>query len=299
MGSSHELEIHVISTNFSSGAKEENCANDRLAEEHRHFLEASTTLEEYLSSSTSIAPKEYQAIVKRFDRYSLKILDIGVGRGESALYLSSCGHNVYALEPSEGFCQLIATAAAKFGKAVKVIRGVSEDIDKLNESNFDVAFFNASLHHCDDPVTALRHCYKLLKPGGKVFLSAELHIRPWVSKRKWYWRLQENPLALGHYGGNEHAYYNWEYLSMLRQAGFRDVFTFPLATASDPLFRLERILAQRNTVGPLYSERDIAARAVYYVLTAKLVRFKPLYHALVILSLVPSQFCGTKSGERL
>jgi len=283
--------IRTISTAFTEGVRDENFVNDRFADQARSILDSAATLEEYWSDSHSIAFQEYSPIADSLGCKPLKILDIGVGRGESALYLASRGFNVWALEPSEGFCRLICEAAQKFGLSLTVLRGVAEDIDKAGESGFDAAFFNASLHHCDNPMNALAHCYRALVPGGRLFLSAEPHLRPWITKRRWYGTLQENPEALGHYGGNEHVYYNWEYLSMLRRAGFQDVHAFPLASASDPLFRLRRILSDG---APAYTDIQVSARAVYYTLTARFLRHGLLFQTIARLSLVPSQFRACK-----
>jgi SAM-dependent methyltransferase len=281
----------VISGALSQGVQAENVANRKLAQEHRALLDASSSLQAYLSAGPSLAPKEYEPIVRRY-RPSRRILDIGAGRGESSLYLASLGHQVFAVEPSEDFCALIESASRKFNTPLTVLRGVAEDLDKLRVRDFDLVFYNASLHHCDEPVKALRHCYNLLKAGADIILSAELHIRPWTTKRSWYMRLEREPEALGHYGGNEHAYYNWEYLSMLRQAGFAKAETFPLATASDPQFRLGRIL--RGKGGPNYTDAQIAARAVVYALTAKLVKSPLLFGMISRCSLVPCQFRAFK-----
>ena len=282
----------VISDALSQGAQAENVANRRLAQEHRAHLDACSSLQAYLSTGPSLAPKEYEPIMRRYARSGRKILDIGAGRGESSLYLANLGHQVFALEPSEDFCALMESASCKFNTPLTVLRGVAEDLDKLRDRDFDLVFYNSSLHHCDEPVKALRNCYDLMKAGAAIILSAELHIRPWINKRRWHMRLEHEPEAMGHYGGNEHAYYNWEYLSMLRQAGFAEEETFPLATASDPQFRLGRILRGRG--GPDYTDAQIAARAVVYALTAKLVKSPLLFRMISRCSLLPCQFRATK-----
>jgi len=282
----------VISDALSEGVQAENVANRKLAQEHRAVLDACSLLQAYLSTGPSLAPKEYEPIIRKYGCSSRKILDIGAGRGESSLYLASLGHQVFALEPSEDFCVLMESASRKYNTPLTVLRGVAEDLDKLGDRDFDLVFYNASLHHCDEPVKALRHCYDLMKAGATIILSAELHIRPWTSKRRWKLRLENEPGAMGHYGGNEHAYYNWEYLSMLRQAGFAEADTFPLATASDPQFRLGRILRGRG--GPGYTDAQIAARAVVYTLTAKLVKSPLLFRVISRCSLLPCQFRAIK-----
>ncbi|MBY0499347.1 MAG: class I SAM-dependent methyltransferase [Nitrosomonas sp.] len=171
----------------TAGVIAERLAIQPLAEEHEKVLSGCANVDDYLSKSD--APKEYKRLLSLLPESPLKILDIGCGRGESSLFLSSVGHQVFAVEPSEDFCRLIENAASKFGLPVTVCNGVAEDLDRLGETGFDAVFFNSSLHHCDDPNTALRHSYSALRPGGFILLVSELFIRPWVSKTRWYRRL--------------------------------------------------------------------------------------------------------------
>ena len=86
-------------------------------------------------------------------------------------------------------------------------------------------FFNASLHHCDDPIRALSHCYESLNKGGVLFLVNENFIRPWMTKARFYHLMETRPEAMGNYGGNEHTFYNWEYIQMLRKSKFNNFGT--------------------------------------------------------------------------
>ncbi|HBG04316.1 MAG TPA: hypothetical protein DDY22_01885 [Geobacter sp.] len=45
----------------------------------------------------------------------------------------------------------------------------------LSEQQFDYILFNSSLHHCDDPVKALRAAFRLLKPGGEITCIRPAH----------------------------------------------------------------------------------------------------------------------------
>ena len=98
-----------------------------------------------------------------------------------------------------------------------------------------------TLHHCDDPMKSLRNAFHALKPAGKIFLCSELQLHPWVRKDSWYRRLETNPVEMGHYGGNEHAYYSWEYRKMLRHAGFVNIRMTPLALSLDPLRHIRAV----------------------------------------------------------
>ena len=264
-----------------------------LAEEYIKILSDCANVADYLSKSN--APKEYKELLKLLPDGPLKILDIGCGRGESSLFLSSVGHQVFSVEPSEDFCKLIESAASKFGLPVTVCNGVAEDLDRLDESGFDAVFFNASLHHCDDPTAALCHSYSILRPGGYILLVNELFIRPWVSKTRWYRRLETHPVEMGHYGGNEHAYYSSEYRSLLRNAGFEDLRVLPMASRLDSIHRLlSYILSMSNNESRIKSEIEVLFRAVYYVVLSRILRIAPIFWLCSYCSIFATNYISRK-----
>jgi SAM-dependent methyltransferase len=283
--------VTILSDSLSEGVIAENEATDREAEKTREGLDKQQTVNEYIQNNPSLGPIEMEPVLEsRLPPGRLRILDIGVGRGESSLFLASKGHEVVAIEPGPGFSETVAAAAEKFHLPVKVYRGVAEDIDRLDEGKFDAVFFTSSFHHCDDPLGALRKAYELLNKGGKIFLLAESYLRPWVSKKKYYWSLEHDPAAIGHYGGNEHIYYNWEYLNMLRKAAFVDAKTFPMAQISRPILRTERMLAERTSGHRSYSETAVFCRVLVFFISAHICRMSLIYNPLAKSSVLPTNF---------
>jgi hypothetical protein len=126
------------------------------------------------------------------------------------------------------------------------------------------------LHHCDDPIQALKAAFKVLKRGGTIFLVNENFLRPWMSKQRYQRLLCADPIGMGHYGGNEHAYFNWEYASMLKKAGFSAVLKLP-PTLKDPLDKLEYILTIRIEGQRVYRRASaVLMRLCYYMLEHRL-----------------------------
>ncbi len=218
------------------------------------------------SFTDSVYGKEY---IFRISNYAaakkLKILDIGFGCGESTLYLAEQGHEVHGLEPSSLHCSVLKTVSEKFGIPITIYQGVAEDINHLPESDFDVCIFNSSLHHCDDPVAALQRCREKLSHKGKVFAINEPLLKFYRSKKWFYRKLENDPVSLGHYGGNEHIYYFKEYLKLFLDAGFSDVVghhhirnLFPRETIR---FDLDR------KIGENYIYSDLRILVKYLVLT--------------------------------
>ena len=293
-----ELDHHIsfLTKNFSNGVDREILAVQNTAQNDLQRTQGCKSATEFCESGLSSAPKEYSLLIQDLGK-NLKILDVGVGAGQSAAFLANNGHQVWAVEPSPDFCRVLSFVKIKFNLNLHPVCSVGEDLDKLSEKNFDAVFFNSSLHHCDDPIISLKNAYALLKPGGVIFLSAESFLRPWVKKKKWYQRLETHPEEMGHYGGNEHAYYTWEYKSMLREAGFSDVKMLPSAQFLEPLFRIQFEFKSRNGMGRTkMGESEFLIRTLYYFLMARIVRISFFYRLLSQFSLLPGQVKGIKKA---
>jgi len=131
------------------------------------LVDDADSVSEYYSSHTS--QTHWLEFVKKVDSKGLgKILDIGFGRGQTSLYLAHMGHEVHALEPSPLHCEILEKACEKYQLPIAIYIGGGEDIEQIPSEDFDLCIFNSSLHHCDDPMKALKACLKKLKPGGKV-----------------------------------------------------------------------------------------------------------------------------------
>ena len=153
----------------------------------------------------------------------LKILDIGFGRGETSIHLASQGHDVHSLDPSPLFCDLLQQASDQFDLGIKVYQGVAEQLHQIADKTFDLCIFNSSLHHCDEPLKCLRQCFEKLRIGGRILVINEPILKFYRSKKWFFKKLEDDPISLGHYGGNEHIYYFHEYLNLLRDAEFSKV----------------------------------------------------------------------------
>jgi SAM-dependent methyltransferase len=221
-----------------------------------------------------------------------RILDIGVGFGNSSLFLAAKGYAVSAVEPSEGMCEVIEKRAEKYGLSLDIYSVTGESLDLLPVKDFDACAFNASIHHCDDPVRALRNCHQLLRPGGQIYLLNEPILQLYRSKAKFYRQLEQNPDEVGHYGGNEHIYYHHEYMRMLRDAGFRNIRSPISPRYLHPKSYLD--ILKRQRVAP----RKILLRRLYYGwigLHAKLGPLGwPMLAALRRLSMLQSYFLAEK-----
>jgi SAM-dependent methyltransferase len=283
-----------ISDQLSLGVQEEMKAHEKGFS--RQALDSSNSAKEYYLSGNSLSSHYYSKVLKLLpSKRELVILDVGVGNGQSSVFLAEQGVRCFAIEPDNNLCKLISEAAEKFSLPVTVCEGVGEDIVNIRKDNyFDAVIFNASLHHCDAPDEALRQAYTALRPGGWVFLLNESFLRPWVTETGYQRKLLADPIGMGHYGGNEHAYHNWKYEKMLSEAGFKSISRLPLQPL-DVLGRIEYLL-QLKIDGQRVCGKvsGIAARLLSYKLEEKIGSIYSLFQIISGLSLISCAFSSQK-----
>ena len=95
-----------------------------------------------------------------------RILELGCGGGRDAEAMLARG---FAIDPTDGTAEIAATAGARIGRPVRVLR--FEALDAVEA--YDAVWANASLLHVPRPalpaVLAAIHC--ALRPGGLHFAS--------------------------------------------------------------------------------------------------------------------------------
>jgi SAM-dependent methyltransferase len=279
-----------LSRGFSPGVSAEMQVQNTRTEEGAEFGSA-TTAEQYWKTGVTTAPYQYAMLFSSLPKGS-KVLDVGVGFGQSSVFLAGLGYEVYAVEPSLFMCQLIQDAAHRFKLPLTVVQAVGEELSQIG-SEFDVVIFNSSLHHCDDPIRAIAESFKCLRPDGQILLVGENMLKPWMSQERYLRLLEKDPLGMGHYGGNEHAYHNSAYVRMLRTS-------FPVVELEIPrmdsaLDEIEMVLGRRLRGQRIYgSNMSVMARFIFYIWKER-VRKRPwLYKMFAKLSLVNVHFRARK-----
>lgn len=94
-----------------------------------------------------------------------RLLDIGVGRGETLAAAKSKGWDAEGVEPSASFADY-----AEQYVGVKIWRQPVEDAD-IPEGSFDVVILAAVLEHLYNPDEVVRRISKVLRPGGLLYLD--------------------------------------------------------------------------------------------------------------------------------
>ena len=147
---------------------------------------------------------EAQHILKRlrecYGRMTdLKILDLGCGSGEAAVYFAKQGAVVSACDISPKFVEVTQKLAAHHHVSLNAVVSPAEHLP-YPDNSFDAVFANGVLHHIDIPPT-MTEIRRVLKPSGRGFFIEPLPYNPIINVYRWIAREvrtpDERPLSLG------------------------------------------------------------------------------------------------------
>jgi len=101
------------------------------------------------------------------------VLDIGCGAGGKTVYYASLGvSKIIGLEILDKYREEAEKIASDKGYSDKFLF-VAEDAANMsfNDDTFDTIIMNDAMEHVDKPVDVLNECYRVLKPGGRLYLN--------------------------------------------------------------------------------------------------------------------------------
>jgi ArsR family transcriptional regulator len=161
-----------------------------------------------------------------------RVLEIGPGEGQFLARLAPLFKQVVALDNSQAmldtardYCQLnqLANVDMVFGDT---------QTETLDEGSYDVVVMNMVLHHNASPIELLKDSYRLLKPGGSLFLSELVsHQQDWVRESCGDLWLGFQPDDLGH---------------MASQAGFESGNSHYLAQRNGFVVQIHKLVKSLN-----------------------------------------------------
>jgi 2-polyprenyl-3-methyl-5-hydroxy-6-metoxy-1,4-benzoquinol methylase len=145
------------------------------------------------------------------------LLEIGCGQGEFLVEAQRQGYDVTGVEIS-------ASAARKAHTLLgggKVICGEIDSV-ALSEGCFDVCVLSDVIEHIRNPVEFLRTIYRLLKPGGVLFIATP-SLSSWSARllrQNW---MEFKPEHLTYFDTNtiQHALYQTDYAEVVVQSGWK------------------------------------------------------------------------------
>lgn len=99
------------------------------------------------------------------------ILDIGCGGGILSESLAKLGANVTGLDLADASLDVARSHAEQNGLTINYIKSSIEEYAEKTTNQYDLITCMELLEHVPDPQSIITASAKLLKPGGKMFLS--------------------------------------------------------------------------------------------------------------------------------
>jgi SAM-dependent methyltransferase len=122
-------------------------------------------------------------------------LDIGSGHGTLAVELALAGAKITALEPCDAWRELSEERAAALDLSIEHVNGDAHALP-FADASFDGLFCLQVLEHVRDPKQVVKEMSRVLKPGGRFFVTCENYFAPQEPHYQVFW-LPGLPKPLG------------------------------------------------------------------------------------------------------
>jgi SAM-dependent methyltransferase len=99
-----------------------------------------------------------------------KVLDIGFGNGAILAQFAKRGSNAYGIETDESLLIIARENLSKYRISAEVIL-YDGKIFPFEDNFFDYIYATSVLEHVDNPAATLAEAYRVLKPGGRFYVS--------------------------------------------------------------------------------------------------------------------------------
>lgn len=164
-----------------------------------------------------------------------ELLDVGCGNGDFLKIASKCGWRVFGVDFDS---QAVSVCSSE---GLNVREGGVESLPEESEA-FDYITLSHVLEHVGDPNQLLQSCYRLLRPGGSIWLETPNIDSLCHGRFGRHWRGLEAPRHL--------VLFNAPALERsLTAVGFRDVTHLPQPNVTSGIYRQSRVLAKATNVG--------------------------------------------------
>ncbi|MGR8930744.1 MAG: bifunctional 2-polyprenyl-6-hydroxyphenol methylase/3-demethylubiquinol 3-O-methyltransferase UbiG [Gammaproteobacteria bacterium] len=118
-----------------------------------------------------VNPLRLKFIQEHADLPNKRVLDVGCGGGILTEGLAKCGANALGIDLSEELIDVADLHGLETGISAQYQLISAESLAEQQASAFDHVTCMEMLEHVPDPVSIIRACATLVKPGGMVFFS--------------------------------------------------------------------------------------------------------------------------------
>jgi len=116
-------------------------------------------------------PVRMQYIIERVDLRGKRVLDVGCGGGLLSESLAAAGAHVTAIDVTAASLDVARLHGLESGITVDYRLITVEALALEQAASYDIITCMEMLEHVPDPLSILDACARLLKPGGRLFLS--------------------------------------------------------------------------------------------------------------------------------
>jgi 2-polyprenyl-6-hydroxyphenyl methylase/3-demethylubiquinone-9 3-methyltransferase len=119
----------------------------------------------------AINPLRLDWIQKHAEILGKKVLDVGCGGGILTESMAKAGAQAKGIDLSEKALKVADLHSLESGVAVQYEYISAENLAAKEAGQYDVVTCMEMLEHVPDPLSIIKACTQLVKPGGKVFFS--------------------------------------------------------------------------------------------------------------------------------
>ncbi|WP_019305231.1 bifunctional 2-polyprenyl-6-hydroxyphenol methylase/3-demethylubiquinol 3-O-methyltransferase UbiG [Xanthomonas oryzae] len=119
----------------------------------------------------ALNPVRLDYVSARLDLAGARVLDVGCGGGLLSESMARLGAQVTAIDLAPELVKVARLHGLESGVQVDYRVQSVEDLAADQPGSFDAVTCMEMLEHVPDPTAIIRACARLLKPGGKLFLS--------------------------------------------------------------------------------------------------------------------------------
>jgi len=163
------LRVHRALTGIEYSTDNEGYDNDNIDVEStvKHIIE---NIDALLRTGHH---KDLKDIIKEVNiKPNDTIIDIGFGFGFSLMNFAKVSKNVYGIDISPKFHQIITQLLKELDISATLIKDDFYGISKIDKK-FDVIYFHAAFHHCNDPVKLMNILSSKLADNGRIIFANE------------------------------------------------------------------------------------------------------------------------------